>query len=105
MASNNHALDGLRRVTERARDLDRRAREVARQGILVEENSATVLGDHVEVLRQGAVGDEACTLLYADHMPRAIEERRKHARVRSSCKARIPEEDLKLVCLTPIALI
>ena len=51
--SNNHALDGPRPVPERARDLDRRAREVARKGILVEEHSAMVLGDHVEVLHQG----------------------------------------------------
>ena len=42
------------------------------KGVLVEENSARVLGDHVEDLRQGTVGDKACTLLYADHMPRAI---------------------------------
>ena len=32
-----------------------------------------VLGDHVEVLRQRAVSDKARTLLYADHMPWAIE--------------------------------
>ena len=71
LASNNHALDGPRRVPERARDLDRRASEVSRKGVLVEENSAMVLGDHVEVLRQRTVGDETCTLLNADHMPRA----------------------------------
>ena len=70
LASNNHALDGPRRVPERARDLYRRARDVSRKSVLVEENSAMVLGDHVEVLRQGTVGDEACTLLYADHTPR-----------------------------------
>ena len=60
-----------RRVPERARDLDRSAREVARESIHVEEHSAVVLGDHVEVL-QGTVGDKARPLLYADHMPRAI---------------------------------
>ena len=44
--------DRPRRISERARDLDRRAREVARQSILVEENSAMVLGDHVDVIRR-----------------------------------------------------
>ena len=51
LASDHGALDGPRRIPEQARDLDRRAREVAQKGILVEENSATVLGDHVEVRR------------------------------------------------------
>ena len=105
LASNNHALDGPRRVPERAKDLDRRASEVARKSVLVEENSAMVLDDHVEVLRQRTVGDETCTLLHADHMPRAIEVRSQRARVRRSCRARIPGEDLKLECLTPIPLI
>ena len=94
LAGNHPALDGPRRVPERARDLDRRAREVARKSILVEENSAMVLG----------VGDEACTLLYAGHMPLAIEVRGQRARVRTSCRARISGEDLKLVCLTLAAL-
>ena len=71
LAGNHHALDSPRRVPERARDLDRRARVVARKGILVEEKCAMVLGDNVEVLLQGNVGDKARTLLYADHMPRA----------------------------------
>ena len=64
-----------------------------------------VLGDHVEVLRQGTVGDEACTFLYADHMPRAIEVRGQQARIRTSCRFRVPREDLELVSLTPVALI
>ena len=64
-----------------------------------------VLGDHVEVSRQGTVSDKARTLLNADHMPRDIEVRSQHARVRPSCRARIPGEDLKLVCLTSIPLI
>ena len=51
------------------------------------------------------VGDEACTLLYAGHMPRATEVRGQRARVRPSYRGRIPGEDLKLVCLTPIPLI
>ena len=89
-ASDHHALDGPCRVPERAGDMDRRAREVARQGILVEENSAMVLGDHLEVLRLGTVSDEARTLLNADHMPRAIELRSQQARIRTSCRCRVP---------------
>ena len=73
LASDNHAFDGPRRVPVRARDLDRRAREVALKVVYVEEHRAVVQGDHVEILRQGTVGDETCTFLHADHMPRAIE--------------------------------
>ena len=47
----HHALDGPRRVPERAGDVDRRTREVARESVLVEEYGAMVLDDHVEVLR------------------------------------------------------
>ena len=105
LASNIHALDGPRRAPERARDLDRRARVIARKSILVAENNAMVLVDHVEVLRQGTVGDEAGTLLYVDHMPRPIEVRGQQARIRTSCKSRVPGEDLELVSRTPAALI
>ena len=69
------------------------------------ENSEMVLGDHVEVLRQGTVSDKARTLLNADHMPRAIEVRSQQARIRTSCKSRIPRDDRKLVSLTQVALI
>ena len=64
-----------------------------------------VLGDHEEVHRQRTVRDEACTLLDADHMPRAIKVRSQHARVRSSCRARAPRQDLQLFSLASIALI
>ena len=64
-----------------------------------------VLGDHVEDLRQGTVVDKACTLLYADHMPRAIKVRSQKARIRTSCRSRVPGEDLELVGLSPAALI
>ena len=53
--------------------MDRCAREVAHKGILIEEHRAMVLGDNVEVLRQGTVSNKACTFLHSDHMPRAIE--------------------------------
>ena len=59
LASNNHALDSPRRVPGRADDVDGRTREVARESIVVEEHGAMVLGDHVEVLRQGTVSDKA----------------------------------------------
>ena len=94
LASNNHAFDGPRRAPERARDLDRRARVSARKSILVEENNAMVLGEHVEVLRQGTVGDEAGTLLYVDHMLRSIEVRGQQARIQTSFTSRVPGEEL-----------
>ena len=34
-----------------------------------------MLSDHVEVLLQGTVGDEARPLLHANHMPRAVMRR------------------------------
>ena len=79
LAGNHHALNGPRRAPEGARDLDRRAREVARESIRV-EHDAMVLGDHVDVLRQGTVSDENRPFLYANHMPRAIEVRSQRAR-------------------------
>ena len=82
--SNHHAFDVPRRVPERAGDLDRRAREVAREDVLVEEYGAMVLGDHVEVLRQGTVSDKACTFLCADNLPRAVEVACQRALVRTN---------------------
>ena len=73
LAGDHCALHGPRRVP----DLDRSAREVARESILVEEHGAMVLSDHVEVLRQGTVSDEARPLLCADHMPRSIKVRKQ----------------------------
>ena len=66
LAGNHHALDRPRRIPERAKDLDRRAREVARQSVLVQEYGAVVLGGHMDVLRLGTVSDETRHLLYAD---------------------------------------
>ena len=57
----------------------------------------------MEVLRQGTVSDEACTLLYADHMPRVIGVQSQQARSRPSCRSGFPREDLELVCLSPAA--
>ena len=105
LASNHHVLNGPRGQPERARDLDRRARELTRESIFVQENSAMVLGDRLEVLLQGTVSDEARTLLNDDHMPRPIGVRSQQARMRTSCRSRIPREDLELVSLTPVALV
>ena len=77
-------------------------REVARESILVEEHSAMVLGDHVEVLRQGTGGDETRPLLYANRMPRAIEVRSQHARNSTTCVSRVAREDLQ-VCLSAVS--
>ena len=68
--------------------------EFARNSVLAEENNAMVLGGHVEVLRQGTVGDKASTLLYVDHMPRHIEVRGQQARMQTSCKSRVTGEEL-----------
>ena len=55
-SSDGNALDGPRGVPERARDVDRRAREVACNSVLVEKNNTAVLGDHVQILRLRDVG-------------------------------------------------
>ena len=66
-AGNNHALDSPCRVLERTGDMDKRAREVARESILVEEYGAAALGNHVKVLRQGTVSDKARLLVRKSH--------------------------------------
>ena len=85
--------------------MDKRTRIVARESVLVEEYGAMVLGDHVEVLRQGTVGDEACTFLNADDVPRAVKVACQRVRVRSPRGARVPGDDLQLVCWTPSVLV
>ena len=47
-----------------AGNLNRRARVATVEGVLIEEKSAVVLGDHVKFLRQGTIGDEAGTPPY-----------------------------------------
>ena len=56
---------------------------VACKGILVEENSAILLGVPVEVLRQRPISDDAHPFLHTNHMPRAVEVTRQRARVRA----------------------
>ena len=105
LATDHHANHGPRGVPERARDLDRCAREVALKSVLVEEHSAVVLGDHVEVLRQGTVGDETCPFLHADCVPWTIEVACQRTRVRSPRWARVPGEDLQFFSRPPVGLI
>ena len=62
LVSDNHALDGPRGLPTREGDLYRRARVAELKGLLVEENSAVVLCDQVEVLRQGPLGPIAVPL-------------------------------------------
>ena len=54
-ASNNHALNGPRGVLELARDEERRTRVAGLEGVFVEDQSADVLGDHVESVLQRLV--------------------------------------------------
>ena len=68
--------------------------EFARRSVLVEENNAMVLGDQVEVLPKGTVSEETRPLLYVDHMPRPIEVRGQQARIQTSCRSRVPGEEL-----------
>ena len=63
------------------------------------------LGDHVEVLRQGTVADKACTLLCADHMPRAVEVLCQSTLIRSPRWTRVPRQNLQFVGQTPIGLV
>ena len=62
-----------------------------------------VLSDLVEVLRRGTVSDKACTFLYTDDVPRAVKVACQHGLVRSPQRARVPREDLQLVCRAPSA--
>ena len=61
-----------------------------------------VLGDHVEVLLQGAVRDEARPLLHANHMPWASEVRSKQTRIRTTRGSWVPRQDLQLVGRAPV---
>ena len=103
IAGGHHALNGPRGIPERAKDPDRRAREVARKSILVEESGATVLGGDVEVLRKGTIGDEACTFLNTNNVPQSVEVIRHGTRIRATRRSRVPGEDLGLVSLSPAA--
>ena len=94
-----------RGIPERARDPDRRAREVERKSIFVEENGAMVLGGDVDVLRKGTAGDEACTFLSTDYVPWPVEVICQGTRIRATCRSRVPGEDLERVNQSSAALI
>ena len=56
-----------------------------------------VVGDHVECLLQGTVGDEARPLLYANHMPRAVQVICQSTLVRSPRWTGVPRHNLQFV--------
>ena len=87
---------------KRTWDHKRRTRDVARKGVLLEEYHATVLGGHVDVLRQGTVGEEAGAFLHADNVPWAVEVACQRVRVRPPRWAWVPGEDLQLFGLPPL---
>ena len=64
-----------------------------------------VLGDHIEILLQGSVGDEARPFLHANHMPRAVEVRSKQTRIKTTCGSWAPRQKLQLVGRAPVGLV
>ena len=62
-ASNNHALNGPRGVLELVRNEERQTRVARLEGVFVEENSAVVLGDHIEIVLQRLVAAKTHTFL------------------------------------------
>ena len=76
-ANDHHAFNSPCLVMQRTWNLKRSTGDVVLEGILVEEHGVMMLDDHVEVLLQGTVGDEARPLLYENHMPWAAEVRSK----------------------------
>ena len=101
-ARDHHALDGPRTTPDRARDVDRRTREVARESVLDEEDSANVLGSHVEVLSQRTVSDKASSILCADDVPPGVRVACQRVRIRFPRWATIPREVLELVSRAPV---
>ena len=97
LASNNHALDGPCSIPELARDEERNTRAVGFEGVLVEEDGAAVLGNHVEIFLQRLVVTKARAFLHADNMPRAIEVACPQTRVQAPNVSRIPGKKLQSV--------
>ena len=52
---------------------------------------------HVEVLRQGTVGDETRLLLHADNVPWAVEVRGQQDWIRTTCGSWVPRQNVQLV--------
>ena len=105
-AGNCQTFNSPCRVAQRTWNLKRCTRDVALEGVfLLEEYGTVVLGDHVEVLLQETVGDEAGPLLYANRMPWAVEVRSKQTRIRSTCWSWVPRRDLQLVGRARVGLV
>ena len=96
-ASGHRAFNSPCLVTQRTWNLKRCTGDVVLEGILVEEHGAMMLDDHVEVLLQGTVGDEARHLLYANHMPWAAEVICQSTLVRSPHWTGVPRQNLQFV--------
>ena len=93
--SNHHTLKGLRGIPARAWDVDRRAREVARKSILVEENGTEVCGD-LDVLRKRTASDGACTFLNTDYVPWSVNVSCQGTRILATCRTRFQERTWNL---------
>ena len=87
LASDHHAFNSPRRVPERAEDLDQRAREVARKSIMVEENSAKVVGDDKEVLCEGTISTMICGTGMLQFVPRLHEGVARTIAARLACSS------------------
>ena len=92
-------------VTQRTWNLKWCTGDVVLVRIRVEEHGTVVLDDHVEVLTQGTVGDEARQLLFANHMPWAVEVRCKQTPIRTTCWSCVPRQDLQLVNGSHVGLV
>ena len=65
------------------------------KGVLVEEHRTMMLGNHVEVLRQGVVDDTSRSFLHADNVPWTVQVARHCTRVTASYGSRVPRENLE----------
>ena len=99
LAGDDNALKGPRRISVRAGNLNRRARVASLKDVLVKEHAAVMLGDHVKVLRQGTIGDQASLLLHANNVPRTVQMTCQSARVRTSRWTWVTREDFA-ACLS-----
>ena len=63
LACHDHALESSTGVPVSARGLDGRAREITLKGVLAQEDRPLVLGDHVKLFCQNAVGCNTSSFL------------------------------------------
>ena len=104
-SSDHHAFNSPCLVTQRTWNLKWCTGDVVLVGIRDEEHGTVVLDDHVEVLLQGTVGDKARPLLFANHMPWAVEVRCKQTPIRTTCWSCVPRQDLQLVNGSHVGLV